>query len=192
MKHLTIERLVWGGVALLVGLLLGWMLRGVTTYNSKAGMAQTFDDWRLACPAAATKDVSCEMSSDVVDTSNGTPTSLARVTITVDNAKKKPILGFTVPLGVALEPGLGLLVDKDPAKVYPYRTCNSVGCIAVADFDDKLANTLDNADTVKIALASLDGQQQQVTVSLKGYHQARSAYKSAEAHRHNWFWRLWS
>jgi invasion protein IalB len=95
-------------------------------------------------------------------------------------------------LGVALEPGLRLLVDKEPAKDFPYRTCNSVGCIAVADFDDKLANTLDNADTVKIALASLDGQQQQVTVSLKGYHQARSAYKSAEAHRHNWFWRLWS
>ena len=97
-----------------------------------------------------------------------------------------------VPLGVALEPGLGLLIDKDPVKVYPYRTCNSVGCIAVADFDDKLASALDKAEDVKIALAGLDGRQQQIAVSLKGFHQARSAYKSTEAHRHNWFWRLWS
>ena len=192
MKHLTIERLVWGGIALLVGLLLGWTLRGITTYNSKAGMAQTFEDWRLACPSAATKDASCEMSSDVVDTSNGAPTSLARVTITVDNTNKKPILGFTVPLGVALEPGLGLLIDKDPARVYQYRTCNSVGCIAVTDYDEKLASALDNAGDVKIALASLDGRQQHVTVSLKGFKDARSAYKGTEARRHNWFWRLWS
>jgi invasion protein IalB len=192
MKHLTNERLVWGGVALLVGLLLGWVVRGVTTYNPNAGMAQGFDDWRLACPAASIANASCEMSSDVLDTSNGTPTSLARVTITVDNTSKKPILGFTVPLGVALEPGLGLQIDKDPVRVYQYRTCNSVGCIAVTDFDDKLAAALDKAEDVKIALAGLDGRQQQVAVSLKGYKQARGAYKGTEARRHNWFWRLWS
>ncbi|MCP5410580.1 MAG: invasion associated locus B family protein [Alphaproteobacteria bacterium] len=192
MKHLTIQRLAMGAVALLVGLLLGWMLRGVTTYNSNAGMAETFDDWRLACPAATMKDGSCELNSDVVENENGQPTSLARVTITQDNASKKPILGFTVPLGVALEPGLGLMIDKDPAKVAQYRTCNTVGCIAVLDLDDKLAQSLDGADDVKIALAGLDGKQQQIAVSLKGYHDARSAYKSAEAHRHNWFWRLWS
>ncbi len=35
MKNQT-ERLVVGGVALLVGLLLGWTVRGVGTYNTKA------------------------------------------------------------------------------------------------------------------------------------------------------------
>ena len=192
MKHLTMERLVMGGVTLLVGLLLGWMLRGVTTYNANAGIAQTFDDWRLACPAATLKDTSCELNSDVIETQDGQPASLARVTITRDNAAKKQILGFTVPLGVALEPGLGLMIDKDPVKVVQFRTCNTVGCIAVIDLDDKLAQSLDKASDVKIALAGLDGKQRQMSVSLKGYSDARSAYKSNEAHRHNWFWRLWS
>lgn len=194
MKHLTIERLALGFVTLLVGLLLGWMVRGVATYNPNAGMAQTFQDWRMACPAAATKQSSCELDSDVVDENGEQPTSLARVTVTTDNSGKtpKPILGFTVPLGVALEPGLGLLIDKDPVKVVPYRTCNSVGCIAVIDLDDKLAKSMDSASDVRLAVMGLDGKQQRITVSLKGYHTARGAYKSAEARRHNWFWRLWS
>lgn len=194
MKHLSIERLVLGGVVLLVGLLLGWTVRGVTTYNSGAGTAQTFEDWRMACPAASLKQASCEIDSDVVDENGEAPRSLARVTITQDNSGKvqKPILGFTVPLGVALEPGLGLIIDKNPVKVIAYRTCNSVGCIAVTDFDAKLAASLDGASDVHLALAGLDGKQQQITVSLKGYKAARSAYKSSEARRHNWFWRLWS
>ena len=35
---MKIERLIVGGVALLVGLLLGWMVRGVATYNIHAGL----------------------------------------------------------------------------------------------------------------------------------------------------------
>ena len=194
MKHLTVERLLLGGVVLLIGLLVGWTVRGVTTYNSRAGTAQAFDDWRLTCPAASATQASCELDSDVVDQNGESPSLLARLTITNDNTGKtsKPILGFTVPLGVALEPGLGLTIDKDPVKVVPYRTCSSVGCIAVVDFDAKLAKSLDNASDVHLALAGLDGKQQRITVSLKGYQDARGAYKSAEARRHNWFWRLWS
>lgn len=194
MKHLTIERLILGGVTLLVGLLLGWMVRGVATYNSDAGVAQTFNDWRLACPPASTEKASCELNSDVVDDNAETPATLARVTVTTDNSGKtpKPILGFTVPLGVALEPGLALQIDKDPIKTVPYRTCNTVGCIAVVDFDAKMAKTLDNAHDVHLTLMGLDGKQQRVSVSLDGYQAARSAYKGTEARRHNWFWRLWS
>ena len=147
-------------------------------------------------------------SADLVVTSVTAPDALVpgetvEVRFTVENrgeaaahAPWTDLIALTGPglggSGVALEPGLGLLIDKDPVKVYPYRTCNSVGCIAVADFDDKLASALDKAEDVKIALASLDGRQQQIAVSLKGFHQARSAYKATEAHRHNWFWRLWS
>ena len=57
------ERLIVGGVALLVGLLLGWMVRGVSTFNTHAATIAAYDDWRVACPAAETKDVNCELSS---------------------------------------------------------------------------------------------------------------------------------
>ena len=51
---MKIERLTVGVgiVALLVGLLVGWMVRGVTTYNIHAAQVASYDDWRVACPAA--------------------------------------------------------------------------------------------------------------------------------------------
>ena len=193
---MKIERLIIGGAALLVGLILGWMVRGVATYNVHAASIASYDDWRVACPAAvsddpAAKDAHCELSTDVVDKSQGTPSAVARATITTDKDGKQ-VLGFVLPFGVALEAGMGLKVGKDPVKVYQYRTCNSIGCIATTPFDDALAASLKNADDVAVMFAGLDGKAVQVPVSFKGYSQSLSAWKSAEARRSSWFWRLWS
>jgi invasion protein IalB len=193
---MKIERLIIGGAALLVGLILGWMVRGVATYNVHQASIASYDDWRVACPAAtsddpAAKDAHCELSTDVVDKSQGTPSAVARATITTDKDGKQ-VIGFVLPFGVALEAGMGLKIGKEPVKVYQYRTCNSIGCIATAAFDDKLATSLKSSDDVAVMFASLDGKAQQVPMSVKGYQKSLSAWKSAEARRNSWFWRLWS
>ncbi len=188
MKNLT-ERLVVGGAALLIGLLLGWMVRGVATYNTRAAIVSNYDDWRVACPAAETKDGVCEMSSDIVDPSQNS--AIARVSITTDK-DGTALIGFVLPPGVALEAGMGLQIDKDPVKVIQYRTCTQVGCIATAPFDDKLAASLRNAGDAKILFAGLDGKPVGEPLSFKGYRKSYSALKGSEARRHSWFWRLWS
>ncbi|HWA68493.1 MAG TPA: invasion associated locus B family protein [Rhizomicrobium sp.] len=188
MKNQT-ERLVVGAAALLVGLLLGWMVRGVATYNAKAAMVTPYDDWRVACPAAQTKDSSCEMSADIIDAQRNS--AIARVTITRDKDGKN-LIGFMLPHGVALEAGMGLQIGKDPVKVFPYRTCNSAGCIATAPFDDKLAASLKGASDAKLLFATLDGKRVDEPMSFKGYNKAHSVWRSQEAKRHNWFWRLFS
>src|SRR5678816_685799 len=102
-------QLIVCAAALLVGLLLGWMVRGVTTYNVHQASIATYDDWRVACPesAAENKDAHCEVSTDVVDKSQGTPNTVGRVTITNDK-DNKAVLGVVLPYGVALEAGMGL------------------------------------------------------------------------------------
>jgi len=192
---MKIERLIIGGAALLVGLLLGWMVRGVATYNTHQASIATYDDWRVACPAAdmgpESKDAHCELSTDVIDKSQGTPNAVARATITIDK-DNKPVIGFVLPFGVALEAGMGLKIGKDPVKVYQYRTCNSVGCIVTSSFDDKLAASLKGTDDAAVMFAGLDGKPVSVPISFKGYQQSMSAWKGAEARRNTWFWRLWS
>jgi len=127
---MKIERLIIGGAALLVGLLLGWMVRGVATYNTHQASIATYDDWRVACPAAEAtaenKDAHCELSTDVMDKTQTTPNAVARATITIDKDNKQ-LIGFVLPFGVALEAGMGLKIGKDPVKVYQYRTCNAIG-----------------------------------------------------------------
>lgn len=184
------ERLIVGGVALLlVGLLLGWMVRGVATYNAKAAQVATYDDWRVACPSADTKDSNCELVTEVSDKQSGNP--IARVTIASDKDNKQ-VIGFTLPHGVALEAGMGLQVGKDPVKVYQYRTCTSLGCIATTSFDDKLSASIRGASEVNVMFATLEGKPIKVPMSTKGYAKAASAWKSGDAKRHSWFWRLWS
>jgi invasion protein IalB len=182
------ERLVVGGVALVIGLLLGWMIRGPVTYNMATQTITAYQDWRTACPAANQKNAPCEMIEDILDPkSKGT---VARIAITRDG--KKQMIGFTLPFGVALEAGIGLRIGKDPVKVYQYRTCNQIGCIVATEFDDKLAAQLKATPEVQLMFAGLDGKPVAVPVSLKGYNEAHRAYASAESKRASWFWRLWS
>jgi invasion protein IalB len=188
MKNLT-ERLVVGGVALLVGLLLGWMVRGVSTYNTNSAVLSSYDEWRVTCPAATVKEGSCELSSEIMDKSQ--PQPVARITITTD-PKGNKVAGFHMPLGVALEAGMGMTIGKDPVKVYPYRTCNAVGCLATAPFDDKLAAALKGATEAKLMFATLEGKPIAVNVTFKGYSKGVRAWRSGDAKRKNWFWRLWS
>jgi invasion protein IalB len=188
MNKLT-ERLVVGGAALVVGLVLGWMIRGVATYSPTTETVTAYQDWRTACPPVGEKTVApCEMIEDVQD--DKTHSTVARVAITRDGAKQ--MIGFTMPFGVALEAGVGLRIGKDPVKVIQYRTCNQIGCIAVAPLDDKLATSLKSATDAQLLFAGLDGKPVGVAISMKGYNDAHRAYASNESKRANWFWRLWS
>ncbi|HVW72078.1 MAG TPA: invasion associated locus B family protein [Rhizomicrobium sp.] len=188
---MKIERFVVGGVSLLVGLLLGWMVRGVATYNVHAAQVASYDDWRVACPSADQKDAACELSTDLIDKSQPNGAVLARATITTDKDGKQ-VMGFTLPFGVALEAGMGMRIGKDPVKVIQYRTCNSVGCVATTPFDDALSKSLSGTDDAAVLFAGLDGKPVSVPFSFHGYKTSLSAWKSAEARRHSWFWRLWS
>jgi len=85
-----------------------------------------------------------------------------------------------------------LRIGKDPVKVYPYRTCNSVGCLAETPFDDALATALNGADDASVMFAGLDGKPVSVPMSFKGYKASLAAWKTADKKRSAWFWRLWS
>jgi invasion protein IalB len=182
------ERLVVGGAALVAGLVLGWMVRGVATYNTATESVTAYQDWHMACPAAKSKEVPCEMAADVVDAQS--KSVVARIALTRD--KDKQVVVLTLPFGVALEQPVSLKVGSEPAKQFSYRTCNNVGCVAVGQLDGNLEKALRRADDAKLQFAGLDGKQTEMPVSLKGYNAAHSAYKREESKRASWFWRLWS
>src|SRR5215469_1140893 len=181
---MKIERVIVGVVALLVGLLVGWTVRGVATYNIHEAKVTTYDDWRVACPSADQKDAACELSTDLIDKSQPNGAVLARATITTDKDGKQ-VMGFTLPFGVALEAGMGMRIGKDPVKVIQYRTCNSVGCIATVPFDDALSKSLGGTDDAAVLFAGLDGKPVSVPFSFHGYKTSLSAWKGAEAKRHS-------
>src|ERR1700749_4409381 len=192
MTNLT-QKLVIGAVTLVVGLILGWAGRGVTGYNTATQSMTSYDSWRLACPAATQKDVSCEMVQDILDSQSHS--EVARIAIGKPPTGK-PTIDITMPLGVALEPGIGLRFGadpKEPLRTEKYRTCTQQGCIVDIVIDDKLQAKLNEGKDGQLLFAGVgDGKPTAIPGSLKGYGAAKRAYESREAKRSSWFWRMWS
>jgi invasion protein IalB len=182
------ERLVVGGVALLVGLLVGWAGHGLASYSMTTETVTANQDWRTACPAATMKDTNCEIVQDILD--GKSHSEIARVAIAHDNGK--PVMGFTMPLGVALDPGMGLVFGTDAEKAVPYRTCTSQGCVAEIPLDAKIQASLDAGKDGKMMVSSAaDNRRIAIPLSLKGFADAQRVYRSNEAKRGSWFWRMW-
>jgi invasion protein IalB len=184
--NILTERLVLGAAGLVIGLGLGWAVRGLVTYNPASESVTTYQDWRVACPPASSKEQACEMQEDVLDSKSGSP--VVRVAITSD--KGKPELGLTLPLGVALPPGVGLALGTDKPVVFGFRTCTGVGCIAVLPLDDKTLASFNSAKDGKVLVAGLDGKVVAIPISFKGLPEATRAYRGAEVRRASWFWRV--
>ena len=183
------ERLVIGGGALVLGLLLGWMVRGAATYNTGAESSVPYGDWRVACPAATTKDASCEMVTNLADPK--TKDVIARMSVSRD-AKQGQVLALVLPLNTLLEQGVAIKLDNTDPKVYKFRTCTQAGCISVTPADDKAVDAIAGAQKVTLlSMSALPGAvRSEAAVSLNGFKAARSAYLSGNRKRSSFFWRL--
>ena len=180
----NIERLAIGGGALVLGLLLGWAVRGVATYNVATEATTTYEDWRTYCPPATTATASCEVLGDVVDPA--LKATVARISIVKDMKNNgAEMIAFMLPHDVLLDAGVGVQTGKDPVKVLQYRTCNNVGCLAVVPLEAELRSALRSNTETKLSFtgAAPNAKPQTLTVSFKGFNSALSAYERGEGRR---------
>jgi len=172
-----------------VGVLGGWIGRGLLVGPADVPTMNVFDDWRLSCPARKEADVSCEISQDVVDQKAGM--RVARFVL-LKEKDKSTVIALTVPLQVLLEPGLGLKIGDDQVRVFQYKTCTESGCVSVIPVNDQIEAALDKSDKVGVVVAQPDGKAVELPFSMKGYAVAYAAFLSSEAKRKSWWRRLWS
>jgi invasion protein IalB len=183
---------IWVGI-FIVAAVLGWIGRGVLAGTPDVPTMLVYQDWRLACPAMKDKDANCRITQDIVDSKTGQQVASLVLFNEVSKDKKQSskVLAVNVPLGVLLEPGLGLKTGND-TKSYPYKTCLEGGCLATIPSDEALEKSIAETSDASISVARLDGKTVQLPFSTKGFADARKAYKKFEAKRSSWFWRLWS
>jgi invasion protein IalB len=192
----AINAAVWGGL-FIVGALLGWIGRGVIAGPADVPTVQVFQDWRVICPARKNSDKDkntskhCTIVSDIADPQSGQTVASVSIMTEVDKDKKESkIIVVNVPLGVALEPGLGLKFGSD-TKSAAYKTCLQGGCVAVLPDSDEIEKTIGETSDASIVVAGLDNKSVAVPFSTKGFVEARKAYENFEAKRANLWWRLW-
>ena len=182
---------IWAGV-FIIGALLGWIGRGVLFGQPDVPSVLVYQDWRLICPARKEKDANCRMTQDIVDSKSGQAiASLVLFKEVGKDKKESTVLAVNVPLGILLEPGVGLKFGND-LKTYAYKTCLEGGCLAVVPVDAALEKSITGTDDAALNVARLDGKTVQLPFSTKGFADARKAYKNFDAKRSSWWWRLWS
>src|ERR1700761_2036301 len=139
MTNLT-QKLVIGALALVVGLLIGWAVRGVATYTTPPQPVPACGSWRVACPTAKKATLNCEIVQDILDSQSHE--EIVRIAVgKLPNGKAA--LDLVMPLGVALEPGVGLVMGTNPMLTAKYRTCTQQGCIVDLPLDQKLQKQFD-------------------------------------------------
>lgn len=173
-----------------VGLIAGWFGHGAwaSPPDVPTQTLRVYEDWRLACPNTIDDKASCELREDVLDEKSRT--ELAQ--LVMFRLKGENQLYITVPFNVLLEPGIAIAFGKDKPKLYPFATCNNVGCVVRIKMDEALMNGLRGTQEARILFAGLDGKPVGLPFSLKGFIAGSDAFASAEANRRSWWRRLWS
>lgn len=184
----TAARSAIAALLLVVGVIAGWFGHRALSSPPDIPTVLVFQDWRVACPTSTDKDASCEIQQDVLD--DKSHAELARLSIF--RLKDVNTMVVTVPYNVLLDPGIGLGLGNATPRLYPFETCNGVGCVVRIAFDDALAKAVGAAPQARILFAGLDGKPVGLPFSLKGYTDALRAFNNTEAKRHSWWRRLWS
>jgi invasion protein IalB len=133
-----------------------------------ASPGTVFNDWRLACGGPGLRDDQCY----IMQTLTATDTQQRVLAVVAGNLgpEAKPILYFTLPLGIYLPAGIAFNVDGGEEFRATITVCLADGCKAMIEMDNKLRDLLNTGKQVKLAfLDAASRQQVLLEVSLLGF-----------------------
>lgn len=148
-------------------------------FSSAAPAAETgqvFKDWRVACekPEGADADV-CHIFQNLTMKENGQ--QILNVMVGYLPSKPEPVMILTLPLGIALPPGVQVQVDEGKTGRAPIETCTPQGCRVGIPLVDEFLTSLKMGNTLNVTFANLQRKGLSVPVSLSGFSAGMSALK---------------
>jgi invasion protein IalB len=150
-------------------LMLFWSVALLVQPVIEAKEGDRFDDWTVGCEKLGEGDKAqerCFIYQTVVN--NDTDQPVLQVAIGYLPGDDKPAAILTVPLGVALPPGMGISVDEGKAIGVPYERCVPKGCIAGIPLNDEIIGQFKRGNKAQVLLH--DGTRRvALPVSLKGF-----------------------
>ena len=113
---------------------------------------QRFKDWTAGCEKLPGMDEErCFIYQTIVNKDNEQPVlQMAVGYLPVDGGQDRPAALLTVPLGVALPPGIGMKIDDaEPFRV-GYERCVPTGCIAGFPLTDELIGRFKRGNRIEV------------------------------------------
>ncbi|KAB2770270.1 invasion associated locus B family protein [Brucella anthropi] len=138
--------------------------------DGPSSLSETYEDWRVACAAAADNKTTCSFSQVQVN-QNGQRV----LTVELMPAKDDGLNGILVmPFGLNLDKGVTFAIDDtSPGKPSRFRTCLPGGCVVRLTFTQSTTAVLKSGSMLKLgAIASDTEKDVTFSVSLKGFQRA--------------------
>lgn len=156
-----------------LALILG-LFGASSTYAAKTG--DTFKDWKIQCetPKPEVGEI-CHAFQNLTMKEGGQ--RVLHIAVGYLPEKENPVAIFTLPLGMALPPGVQLQVDEGEKVRFPIEVCTPDGCRAGLEVKPKLMKILKAGSKAKVTFANMQRQGLTVPVSLKGFTAAMNSLK---------------
>ena len=119
--------------------------------------------WTVQCePPFGGELQSCFMFQQLVEKNAGKP--VLQLSIGFTPPSHNPSLLISLPLGIALIPGISLQIDDGPITKFPIERCEPQGCRAAAKIRSETIEQMKEGDVLKVIFH--DGQREPITVEV--------------------------
>lgn len=146
----------------MVLILLGSLLGSVT-----GAEPVRYKDWAKNCSEQPDGTRACNLVQDVTDQKSGSV--MLRAEVGYIPGSKTALMLITVPLGVALRPGLEFRVDNAKSWKLLFDVCARDGCRAATPMDGSLIAALKRGAQATVSISNLGGRGLVIPISLLGF-----------------------
>lgn len=136
---------------------------------------QKFDDWVVACSKEGKKQV-CYLSQVLV-AKDKQEQRIAEFRIGYFGTKDLKMVQI-LPFGVNVQVGTSIISDKKLIAPGKFTTCQTFGCIAVADLTKESIDQILNSPTNFVAIIPVEGEQMNIAIASKGLKEGLEALAS--------------
>lgn len=139
---------------------------------------QIFGSWTLRCSGPASgAHADCMMFQNLVQKAGGQP--VLQFGIGMAPPDGRPAVLVSLPLGIALPPGLTVQIDSGSPAVFPIERCEPDGCRASFKMRDATVQQLSQGRQLRLTFYDGERKPLKVSLSLEGFGAAFKALSSA-------------
>ncbi|MEM6987207.1 MAG: invasion associated locus B family protein [Pseudomonadota bacterium] len=132
---------------------------------------QAFRDWTARCSVPPNSNAQVCVLEQIVFSDDGERPMLRAAAgfLEQPGGVFEPAILTTVPLMVALQPGLAVSVDGGDAFIADFHHCTPEGCVAGLPLDERVMGAFRRGADAEIRVATIDGATVSMTLSLRGF-----------------------
>ncbi len=137
--------------------------------NVLAGVADgdAFGDWQAGCETQPGGEQVCHIYQRITLKDSGK--TLLNVAVGYPPQQAQAVALFTLPLGVALVPGVEFRIERgEPARI-PFAVCTTEGCRAALKLTGEMVQAMKKGNQATLTFATIEPKSFNVPISLQGF-----------------------